>query len=173
MRKFHRWISLVAALFLLIVATTGVILQVQRLTGEDEDKDREAQSGIAMPLDAYAPMLAKTLEVAHARAPDRPIASIELQLAGDEPKGVVTFPGEPGRQITVDPRNGKLLKDEEHEAESLILRIHSGEILGEPGVVLGVFWGSALILLSITGFIVYLELYRRRRKASGKSRLFW
>ena len=173
MRQIHRWISLVAALFLLIVATTGVILQVQRLTGEDEDRDREARTAVAMPLDAYAPMLAKTLAVAHARAPSRPIASIELQLAGEEPKGVVTFPGEPGRQITVDPRDGKLLKDEEHEAESLILRIHSGEILGEPGVVLGVFWGSALVLLSITGFIVYLELYRRRRKASGKNGLFW
>ena len=173
MRQIHRWVSLVAALFLLIVATTGVILQVQRLTGEDEDRDRDVPTGVALPLNAYAPMLAKTLEVAHARAPNLPIASIELQLAGDEPKGVVTFPGEPGRQITVDPRDGKLLKDEEHEAESLILRIHSGEILGEPGVVLGVFWGSALVLLSITGLIVYLELYRRRRKASGKNGLFW
>ena len=173
MRQIHRWVSLVAAPFLMIVATTGVILQVQRLTGEDEDRDRGAPTGLAMPLNAYAPMLAKTLEVAHARAPNRPIASIELQLAGDEPNGVVTFPGEPGRQITVDLRDGKLLKDEEHEAESLILRIHSGEILGEPGVVLGVFWGSALVLLSITGLIVYLELYRRRRKASGKNGLFW
>ena len=173
MRQIHRWISLVAALFLLVVATTGVILQVQRLTGEDEDHDRDAPKALAISAEAYAPMFAKTIEVARGREPKRPIASIELQLAGDEPKGVVTFPGDPGRQITVDPRDGKVLKDEAHEAESLILRIHSGEILGEPGVVLGVFWGSALVVLSITGFIVYLELYRRRRKASGKSGLFW
>ena len=173
MRQIHRWISLVAALFLLIVATTGVILQVQRPTGEDEDHDRDAPKALAIPAGNYAPMFAKTLEVAREREPKRPIASIELQLAGDKPKGVVTFPGEPGRQISVDPRGGRVLKDEEHEAESLILRIHSGEILGEPGVVLGVFWGSALVLLSITGFIVYLELYRRRRKASGKNGLFW
>ena len=173
MRQIHRWIILVSALFLLIVATTGVILQVQRLTGEDEDRDQAAPGVLAMPADAYAPMLAKTLEVARGREPKRPITSIELQMAGDEPQGVVTFPGDPGRQITVDPRDGKVLKDEAHEAESLILRIHSGEILGEPGVVLGVFWGSALVLLSITGFIVYLEVYRRRRKASGKNGLFW
>lgn len=172
MRQIHRWISLVAALFLLIVATTGVILQVQRLAGEDEDHDREVPTALAVPADAYGPMLAETLKVARGRAPNRPIASVELQMAGDEPKGVVTFPGDPGRQITVDPRDGKVLKDEEHEAESLILRIHSGEILGEPGVALGVFWGSALVVLSITGFIVYLQLYRRRRKA-GKGRLFW
>ncbi len=173
MRQIHRWISLVAALFLLIVATTGVILQVQRLTGEDEDRDQAALGVLAMPADAYGPMLAKTLEVARGREPRRPITSIELQMARDGPQGVVTFPGDPGRQITVDPRDGKVLKDEAHEAESLILRIHSGEILGKPGVVLGVFWGSALVLLSITGFIVYLELYRRRRKASGKNGLFW
>ena len=173
MRQIHRWISLIAGLFLLIVATTGVILQVQRLTREDEDRDRAVPKVLAMPAEAYAPMLAKTLEAVRAREPERPITSIELQLAGDQPHGVVTFPGDPGRQITVDPRNGRVLKDEAHEAESLILRIHSGEILGEPGVVLGVFWGSALVVLSITGFIVYLELYRRRRKASGKSGLFW
>ena len=173
MRQIHRWISLVAAAFLLIVATTGVVLQVQRLTGEDEDHDREAEVALAMPANAYAPMFARTLEIARARAPGRAIASIELQLVGDEPKGVITFPGDPGRQITVDARDGKVLKDEAHEAESLVLRIHSGEILGEPGVVLGVFWGSALVVLSLTGFIVYLELYRRRRKASGKKGLFW
>jgi uncharacterized iron-regulated membrane protein len=173
MRQIHRWISIVAAVFLLIVATTGVILQVQRLTGEDKDRDRDAPKALAIAADAYAPMFARTLEVARARAPDQPVASIALQLAGDEPQGVVTFPGDPGRQITVDARDGKVLKDEKYEAESLVLRIHSGEILGEPGVVLGVFWGSALVLLSLTGIWVYLELYRRRRKASGKSRLFW
>ena len=74
MRQIHRWISLVAALFLLVVATTGVILQVQRLTGEDEDHDRDAPKALAISAEAYAPMFAKTIEVARGREPKGPIA---------------------------------------------------------------------------------------------------
>ena len=41
MRKYHRWISLPACLFLLMVAVTGVVLQVQQFFGADEvEKER-------------------------------------------------------------------------------------------------------------------------------------
>ena len=65
------------------------------------------------------------------------------------------------------------MSDEEYERESLFLRIHSGEILGEPGVVLGVLWGLALVTLSITGGLVYLNMHGKRRKAQGKGKVFW
>lgn len=41
MRKYHRWVSAVAALFLLVVSVTGVVLQAQKLTGNDADADAE------------------------------------------------------------------------------------------------------------------------------------
>ena len=178
MRKIHRWISIGAALFLVIVASTGVILQAQKLLGGDEkdqDKDRVVAGAMTTSSDAaaYGAMLSKTLDATRTRAPNQPIASIELRFAGDEPRGVVTLPGDPGRQITVDPRDGKVLKDEAHEAESIFLRIHSGEILGEPGVVMGLLWGLALVVLSITGGLMYLDMYRKRRKARGKGQVFW
>ena len=173
MRKIHRWLSILAALFLLVVATTGVILQAQKLTGEDEDHDAEEHEALSVTADAYASMLTVTLQAAQARAPSTPISSIELRMTGEEPEGVVTYPGEPGRQIVVDARDGKVLKDEEHEGESIFMRIHSGEIFGEPGVVMGLLWGSALVILSLTGIIMYITLYRQRRKASGKGGLFW
>lgn len=44
MRKFHRWISVVAALFLVVVGTTGVVLQVQRLVGGEEEQEREREA---------------------------------------------------------------------------------------------------------------------------------
>ena len=179
MRQYHRWVSLVAALFLVVVATTGVILQVQKLTGNDADaaghgdKDRAAALTTAMPSPAYAALLGRTLDAARARAPNSPIASVSLKGEGDEVQGVVMLPGDPPRQLTIDARSGRLIKDETRDPDSLILRIHSGAILGEPGVVLGVLWGSALVILSVTGAWVYLSMYRRRRKASGKGGLFW
>ena len=178
MRKLHRWLSIVAALFLLVVATTGVLLQIQKLTGGDEEHEREhgevAADLATSPTSAeYAAALARTLAAVNTRAPQAHIASVELRLAGDEPQGIVTMPGEPGRQIIVDARDGRIVRDEEHEGDSLLLRIHSGEILGEPGVVLGVLWGLALVTLSITGGFVYLGMYGKRRKAQGKGKVFW
>ena len=177
MRKYHRWISAVAVIFLLFVSITGVILQVQRLTGEDADADagERAPSALttAMPTPVYATFVSRTLDAARQRAPDASISSVVLRGEGSDIQGVVQFPGDPLREIVVDARSGRVLSDERHEAESLILRIHSGEILGEPGVVLGVLWGLALVVLLITGGWVYLDMYRRRRKGSGNRGMFW
>ena len=179
MRKYHRWVSLMAALFLVVVAATGVILQVQKLTGNEADaaehsgKNSEAELTTAIPSPAYAALLTRTMDAARARSPNSPIASVSLKAEGDEVQGVVVLTGDPPRQLTIDARSGRLIKDETRDPDSLILRIHSGAILGKPGVVLGVLWGSALVILSLTGAWVYLDMYRRRRKASGKGGLFW
>ncbi len=177
MRKYHRWVSAVAAIFLLFVSVTGVILQVQRLTGEDGDADagERATSALttAMPTPVYAALISRTLDAARPRAPNAPIASVVLRGEGNAIQGVVQFPGDPLREIVVDARSGRIMSDERHEAESIIRRIHSGEILGEPGVVLGILWGLALIVLLVTGAWVYLDMYRRRLTASDKRGLFW
>ena len=177
MRKYHRWVSAVAAVFLLFVAVTGVILQVQRLTGEDAD----AKTGLrtpaalttAMPTLTYAALVSRTLDAARQRAPNSPISSVVLRGEGSVIEGVVQLPGDPLRDIVVDARSGRVLSDERHEAETIIRRIHSGEILGEPGVFLGILWGLALVVLLVTGGWVYLDMYRRRLKGSGNRGLFW
>jgi uncharacterized iron-regulated membrane protein len=180
MRQYHRWISIVAAMFLLVVSATGVILQVQKLTGNDTDaaehgdKDRgEAALTTAMPSPAYAALVSRTLDAARTRIPNSPVASITLKGEGDEIQGIVTLPGDPPRLLTIDARSGRILSDVRQDPDSLIKRIHSGAILGEPGVVLGILWGLALVILSLTGGWVYISMYRRRRKASGKAGVFW
>ncbi len=177
MRKYHRWVSAVAAIFLLFVSVTGVVLQVQRLTGADADANagKRTPSALttAMPTPAYAALVSRTLDAARQRAPDAAITSVVLRGEGNAIQGVVQLPGDPLREIVVDARSGRVLNDERREAESLILRIHSGEILGEPGVVLGVLWGLALVVLLVSGGWVYLDMYRRRLKGSGKRGLFW
>ncbi|MBN8831896.1 MAG: PepSY domain-containing protein [Sphingomonadales bacterium] len=177
MRKYHRWVSAVAAIFLLFVSVTGVILQVQRLTGEDGDADagERAPSALttAMPTPVYAALVSRTLDAARQRAPNAPIASVVLRGEGSAIQGVVQLPGDPLREIVVDARSGRIMSDERREAESIIRRIHSGEVLGEPGVVLGILWGLALVVLLVTGAWVYLDMYRRRLTASDKRGLFW
>lgn len=179
MRQYHRWVSILAAIFLLVVSVTGVILQVQKLTGEDADAGEHAAAPAVagslttvMTAVEYTALLTRTLDAARSRAPDSPVTSVSLKMDGSTVQGVVMLPGEPPRQLLVDARSGRVLGDERRERESLAMRIHSGEILGEPGVVLGILWGSALVILSVTGGWVYLDMYRRRRKAAKRG-LFW
>ncbi|MBA3678473.1 MAG: PepSY domain-containing protein [Sphingosinicella sp.] len=178
MRKYHRWVSAVAALFLLIVSVTGVVMQVQKLTGSDGEAESEGRGSVpaaltsAMESPIYAALATRTLDTARRRAPNAPITSVTLRSADEGIEGVVSIPGEPPREIVVDARSGRVISDEEHE-ESLVRRIHSGSILGEPGTVLGILWGLALVILSITGAWVYLDMYRKRRRNSDKTGLFW
>jgi len=179
MRQYHRWVSILAAIFLLIVSVTGVILQVQKLTGDDADAgDHAAAPAVvgglttAMSPTEYAALLARTLNAVRARVPNSPVTTASLKMDGSVVQGIVTLPGDPPRQLVVDARSGRVLSDERGEHDSLIMRIHSGAILGDPGVVLGILWGSALVILSITGGWVYFDMYRRRRKAAKRG-LFW
>lgn len=176
MRKFHRWGSVVAAIFLLIVAVTGVILQIQHLTGEhDEGEGKPALALLttAMPSSAYAAMVARTIEAARARVAGAPVASVTLHGEGESVEGVIDIAGDPRRRIVVDARSGRVLSDELREGESIVLRIHNGEILGDPGVILGLLLGLGLLALVVTGSWLYLDMYRRRAKGTGKRGLFW
>ena len=178
MRQYHRWVSILAAIFLLVVSITGVILQVQKLTGDDADAGDHAVPAVAgglttaMPTTEYAALLARTLDAVRTRAPKSPVTSVVLKMDGSSITGVIALPGDPPRQLVIDARSGRILSDERGEHDSLIMRIHSGAILGDPGVVLGIFWGSALVILSVTGGWVYFDMYRRRRK-TAKRGLFW
>ena len=176
MRKIHRWLSIVAVIFLLIVAATGVILQAQKLTGADEDDPDNLQISRALttatPPTVYSGMLDRALSAARDRAPGVPIVTLTLRM-GDNPKVLVVLPGDPGRQLTVDGISGDVLSDETYEPEPLLKRIHDGSIFGDPGVVMGVLWGSALVVLAVTGFWVYFDMYNRRRKLHSKRILFW
>ena len=62
MRKIHRWVSIIAALFLFVVATTGVILQVQKLTGDGDKAEGLSASNVTTSTKniVFATMLART-----------------------------------------------------------------------------------------------------------------
>jgi len=92
-------------------------------------------------------------------------------LPGDGPTVLVRLQGDPGRQIAIG--GGKVLLDETFQPEPLFQRIHDGSILGDSGVVMGVLWGGALVILTITGLWMLIDMYRRRMRVHGKRGLFW
>ena len=111
MRKWHRWISLVAALFLLVVAATGVILQVQQFFGEDEaEREQMAKSAspysVDSPLAGFAPKLAAAQAAVRARAGADRLDNVELQLKGEHPTFVFHTAGARNRKFIVNADTG-------------------------------------------------------------------
>ena len=143
--------SLLACLFLLVVGVTGVILQLQALTSEEEaERERLAEkpsafglSGTGAGASLYKAHAAGDQLVAHAAkqlGEGAGIDWIEYRLRADPPRVVlhaIKPDGSPVR-FTAKVEDGAIVGPASGEAdprESFILRLHTGEVLGDGGVV--------------------------------------
>ena len=176
MRKWHRWIGLPAGLFLLVTAFTGVWLECERFFGEDEalrEKIRDLPSKHTAKTPAFA--IEEKLSAARAavaiKHPDAPLDKIQLQLKGDEPTATFYLGSKDGRKVVVNLLTAAVLKEDSYDEDSFILKLHSGEALGDGGMVVYMFVGVALFALIITGFFIYFKM--KPKNATGLRRIFW
>jgi uncharacterized iron-regulated membrane protein len=180
-RRWHRWIGFPAALFLLFAATTGFIVAFTEFFGEAEAL-REATRDLVSPVVTTAPIeqwgaaatIARALAVVSATAGSLPVDKIEMQLKGDHPT-VTVYSGKPtggeDRKFVVDARSGALFSVEAYADKPFLTRLHSGEAFGDGGLVVAMLWALALIVLTISGLIIYLLMHRRN--LTGIQRVFW
>jgi len=178
MRKWHRWIGLGAVVFLLLVGITGVILQFQQFFGSDEAAREQLASmtsayPVSSDLTGFAPRLAKAQASVSASAGDANVDNVELQLKGAHPTFVFHTSGKINRKYVVNADTAAIEKSDDDERESFILRLHTGEVFGDGGVALGMFWGTALVVLSVTGIYLYLQMYKARAKRHGWKTFVW
>jgi len=178
MRKWHRWIGLGAVVFLLSVGITGVILQFQQFFGSDEAA-REKLATLTSPysvssdLENFASKLAKAQSSVVAQAGDAKLDNLEMQLKGEHPTFVFHTSGKVNRKYVVNADTAAIEQSDDDERESFILRLHTGEVFGDGGVVLGMFWGTALVVLSVTGLYLYWQMYTKRAKRHGWKKIVW
>ena len=178
-RKWHRWVGVVAAVFLLFASITGVIVAMTEFFGEEEAR-REATRDLvsrvttASPVTATTEGLSRALATAAAQAPGAPIDAITLRFKG-EPQTVELFLGRPrggeDKRLVFDGRTGTLLRQDSYVDKPFVHRLHSGEAFGDGGLVVAMIWGSALAFLGGSGFVIYWTM--RRRNAAGLQRYFW
>ena len=176
-RQFHRWAGLAAALLFLFVSTTGVVLQCQKIFGdEDVNKEEMEQTASSQKL---AALLATTLDSARvavvARYRDATVASVNWQFKGEPPLIVFHLEGPTHLRVSVDATTSHIVKTESDE-ESWVRRLHSGELLGEAGKYLGLLGGIALIGMTITGLLMYARMMQGRNKTGqhkGLTHWFW
>jgi uncharacterized iron-regulated membrane protein len=182
-RKWHRWIALPAALFLCFAAVTGTLVAGTEFFGEAE-AEREALRDVVSPVtlralpDSISEPLAKAFAAAAASAGDVPVDQVTIAFKGDHPT-VTIYTGKPAggedRKLVLDARTGALLRVEAYADKPFLYRLHSGEAFGDGGLVAAMLWGTALALLSFSGFLIYGRMYSRMRHrgTTGIRRVFW
>lgn len=178
-RKWHRWIAWPAAIFLLWAGSTGVIVAFTEFFGEDEalreaTRDQISPVTVNSPQTAWADPIARALATAATRSAGAPIDKIEIQFKGPQPT-VTLFTGKvtggEDRKLVVDAKSGSLVADETYADKPLLYRLHSGEAFGDGGLVVAMFWGLTLVVLTVTGLIIYLKM--RRPGLVGIRKVFW
>lgn len=178
-RQWHRWIGWVAALFLTWAGGTGMLVAAREFWGADEAL-REATRDLVSPVLTSSPAarfgdpVARALATAARTAPAAPIDKIELQFKGKQPT-VTLFTGKPtggeNRKLVFDATTGALLSNEDYADKPFLTRLHSGEAFGDGGLVVAMLWGFALVLMSVSGLVIYLRMHRPNRH--GLKKVFW
>lgn len=178
-RRWHRWISFPATLFLLFVAVTGVLVAISEFFGADEEL-REANRKLVSPVTLQSPMaewndrLARALETASKQAGNAPVDQVTIQFKGKQPT-ITVYTGKPtggeDRKYVVDAATGQLLQNASYVDKPFLHRLHSGEAFGDGGLVFAMIWGVTLAVLVASGFIIYLTMWRPG--LTGLKKLFW
>ena len=181
-RRWHRWIGFPAALFLLFAATTGVLVAGTEFFGEEEAL-REATRDLVSPVTlatlqsapaAWSDPLARAFATAVGRVGNAPVDKVTLEFKGEHPR-LTVFTGKPtggeDRKLVLYARTVALLSVESYADKPFLYRLHSGEAFGDGGLVVAMFWGLALVALSISGLVIYVLM--RRRNPVGIQRVFW
>lgn len=186
MRALHRWFGLVAAVFMLFLAVTGFVLQVELWIAGKAPPGRTI--GPPPTYDALAAdntealsLMSTGMDGLREAFPNAEVGTISVNLKN----GQVSFTGNNlagGRSTPINGKTGEYKAPPPtptgleyiwtRDWHYIMQDLHAGYYFGLPGRIMSLFLALALGMLSITGLQVYLDLFKRRKKI-GRKGLFW
>lgn len=178
-RKWHRWVGVASAPFVLFAAVTGILAGVAEMTSADEaarEAARERVSNVTLPAQpsTVADPIAKALNSAVTKAPGAPVDKVLVDFKADPP-AVTVYLGNPAggedKKLLFHAQTGEFLREEGYADKSFLTRVHSGEAFGDWGQAAGTAWGLALVVLLVTGMVIYFAMRKPGRK--GLRKVFW
>jgi hypothetical protein len=192
-RTLHRSVAVLAALFILIAASSGFVLAIDSLGhGFYVARQRAAPSAprLRFPdessplMDAELPaMLERTVSSFRAAHSQTPLRVIRLRYFAGIAQGVIITGEASPRQLVYDAATGREMSLTEPgypptgqpfgwREHQLMKQIHRGDWLGLPGRALDLLAGLSMLFLALSGVAMYFDLWRRRRRG-GRAGFFW
>jgi uncharacterized iron-regulated membrane protein len=173
-RQFHRWVGTVVAIFLVIIAASGVTLQIEMMLTQGGGGSPGAGAPATYTDAQLLDMVRTTLAAAHRADPSSPPMQVQLEL-GPHPVGTVTLMAATPQRHGFNALTGQVVGGGDEGGRSLhlfLLRLHRGDLIGKPGLWLSIGCGTGLFVLCLTGAWVYIDLLRRRW-GRGLAGFFW
>jgi uncharacterized iron-regulated membrane protein len=192
-RTLHRWLSIVASVFILVIALSGTWLAVESLVFgfyltahlPKPGQPFVRQTGVTPLPDAQVPaMLASTLGAAQLALADQPLKVVRLRVYGGMPQGIIVSGlGDDTQQTAFNAATGRKVSLTEPgypptgfpfgwQAHQIAKQVHRGSYIGLSGRWMDLFGGAAILFLSLSGMVMYYNLWQSRRR-SGRKALIW
>ena len=181
-RALHRSFSVGAAIFIVLVAVSGTLLGYESTYHTFIKRPDRVDPAPLTPAQV-AQMVPATLTAMERAAPEIAARVIRLREYHGYLQGVIVTHEQVTRQFVFDTRSGRALNLTEpgypdsqfpwgmdvHEA---IKHFHSGLMFGVSQRVMNLIAGLALLYLSVSGVVMYFEMWAKRRQ-SGRKAFFW
>ena len=183
-KALHRVISVASAICVVMVAFTGTWLGVESVSHSLTFK-RGPPVDVSAPLsdDEVRTMAAATLADFRKFEPETPIKTLRVRVYGGMKQGGVVVGTDTVRQILFNTSTGAVASLTEPgypssgfpwgtQTHENIKHLHSGMLFGLPTRLMNLIAGLALLYLCVSGVVMYVDMWLRRRKA-GKSGIVW
>jgi uncharacterized iron-regulated membrane protein len=129
----------------------------------------------ALPADAELLAQVQTaLDAARKAKPDFAAQRLDLDFSRGEAKARfgVSPRGGPSIQVNLKSGETKVETNPKPSLHVLMIQWHTGRMFGPVGLTIFMVVSLIFLVLTVTGFIVYLDMWKRR-KGGGKTGLFW
>jgi uncharacterized iron-regulated membrane protein len=108
---------------------------------------------------------------------------LRLRIYGGMPQGVIVSGEDEAHQRVFNAATGKRVSETDPgyppqhfpfgwQAHQIAKQVHRGDFIGLTGRWMDLFAGLSLIYLTVSGAIMYFELWKRRRQ-TGRPGLLW
>lgn len=185
-RKIHRWFGSISAIFMLFIGITGLVLQLELWIVGKAPPGRSngpppVYDALAVDNTEAINLLATAMDAARAEFPNAEVGNIAVNLkngrvsfTGDnlDNQRATSFDGNTGKYFAPKPKSTGLRGFYEQDWHYIMQDLHAGYYFGFLGRLISCLMAISLIVLSITGLQVYLDMYTRRKK-QGRKGLFW
>jgi len=160
-RKTHYWVSIAILLPVVVILTTGILLQLKKHWGWVQPPEKRQPALLAQ---------APSLEELFASVRDQSATGVrscqDIQRVDIRPdRGIAKFSLKTGYEVQVDLHSRRVLQTA-YRRSDLIESLHDGSFFGGDTTKLGIFLpaGIGLLVLSLTGLWLFITPIRSRRK---------